>query len=254
MTKRDVGRMVTESLMECHSYERALELASRPLTLSQELQQPDRRELDDAVFELLGVRSAAERKTLLDRLYTETAAHFRAIRVTEIQKMEDRAKGEKQRFTAAEQAADTWDALDLTDLMPLHDWVRTHVTGTTQDILVPDERPVYLGTGSMFDQETVYFGKKRQQHIVCSSQGTAELLIRIADLGVSGSLALPADNSKAMNLLNQLNQRHDKACARFQELVESRTSDPDMQDQIFKILQRWFVLGRSKANTTLSLD
>ena len=254
MTKRDVGRMVTESLMDCHSYERALELASRPLTLSQELRQLDRRELDDAVFELLGVSSAAERKSLIDRLYTETAAHFRAIRVTEIQKMQDRAKGEKQRFTAAEQAADTWDALDLTDLMPLQDWVRNHVTGTTQEIPIPDERPVHLGTGSMFDQETVYFGKKRQQHIVCSSQGTAELLTRIADLGLSGLLDLPTDHNKATNLLDQVNERHNKACARFQELVESRTSDLDMQDQIFKILQRWFVLGRSRTNASFPVD
>src|SRR5208337_3149485 len=42
MTKRDVGRMVDESFMDCHSYPRALELASRPLALSEELRQPDR--------------------------------------------------------------------------------------------------------------------------------------------------------------------------------------------------------------------
>jgi hypothetical protein len=64
------------------------------------LRQPDRRQLDDAVFELLGVKSATQRKVLIDRLYAETAAHFRAIRVTEIQKMEDRAKGGKSRFTS----------------------------------------------------------------------------------------------------------------------------------------------------------
>ena len=71
MTKRDVGRMVDESLMECHSYQWALKLAARPLALSEELRQPDRRQLDEAVFEVLGVTRAADRKSLVDRLYSE---------------------------------------------------------------------------------------------------------------------------------------------------------------------------------------
>ena len=64
--------------------QRALNLATRPLAFSQELRQLDRRELDDAVFELLAVASATERRLSIDRLYTETATHFRAIRSTEI--------------------------------------------------------------------------------------------------------------------------------------------------------------------------
>jgi hypothetical protein len=55
MQKRVVGRLVDESFMACHSYHRALELAARPLALSKELRQPDRRKLDEFVFELLGV-------------------------------------------------------------------------------------------------------------------------------------------------------------------------------------------------------
>jgi hypothetical protein len=94
MTRRTVGGLVDESLMDCHSYRRALELATRPLALSEELRQQDRRDLDDAVFELLGVESEVERRVLVNRLHQETALHFRAIRITEIQKMEDRAKGE----------------------------------------------------------------------------------------------------------------------------------------------------------------
>ena len=53
MGKRRVGRLVEEQLMECHSPERARRLAAGPLVLSRELQQPDRRDLDDAVFQLL---------------------------------------------------------------------------------------------------------------------------------------------------------------------------------------------------------
>ena len=254
MTKRDIGRLVEEAFMDCHSYERALELAARPLALSDELHQADRRELDDAVFELLGVESAKERKILIDRLYGETAAHFRAIRVTEIQKLEDRAKGEKQRFTASEQAADAWDALDLTDRTPLSDWVRTQVLGAGHQFEIPDERPVYLANGSIFDHETVYFGKKRQEHVVCSSREQAELLVRIANLGVTGFQILPPDDDAASKLLAALEGRHSSAMARIKQIVESRTADPEIREDVLKILERWFVLGRPKTNGKMPVN
>jgi type I restriction-modification system DNA methylase subunit len=250
MRKRKVGRLVDESLMDCHSYRRALELAVRPLALSEELRQQDRRDLDDAVFELLGVSEEADRRALVERLHQETAAHFRAIRVTEIQKMEDRAKGEKREFTTEEQAADAWDALDLTDLVPLADWVRNHASGPVREIMIPDERPVDLAINSMFDHETVYFGKKRQEHVVCQSRGTAELLARMANLGASGLQVLPIDDNSAKRLLEEIEQRHELASARLRELVESRTSDPDTQDEVFKVLERWFVLGRSQKSSS----
>ncbi|MGH9599947.1 MAG: HsdM family class I SAM-dependent methyltransferase [Terracidiphilus sp.] len=245
MKKRNVGGMVEESLMECHSYRRALELASRPIALSEELRQGDRRQLDDAVFELLGVESAQERRAMVDRLYDETAAHFRAIRVTEIQKTEDRRRSGGQRFTAGEQAADAWDALDISDLTPLSDWARNNATAPVQEIAIPDERPVYLGEGSMFDHEVVYFGKRRQEHVVCPSLGTARLLARMAEFGVTGPQVLPSEGEAAMGLLSELEARHEMASARLRELVESRTSDPSTQDEVLAVLERWFVLGRS---------
>src|SRR5262249_22901972 len=122
MWKREIGRLVEDSLIDCHTYERALELAKRPVTLPQELTQSDRRDLDDAVFELLGVADAKERSRLVDRLYLETALHFRDVRVTEIQKMEDRRSGGSTKFAVADHAADAWDALDLTDVSPLAEW------------------------------------------------------------------------------------------------------------------------------------
>lgn len=245
ISKRDVGRLVEESLMECHSYERAVHIAARPIELSQELQQPDRRELDDAVFELLGVRSAANRRELVDRLHRETAQHFRSIRVMEIQKMEDRRGGGSQRFSVTDQAADIWDAVDLTDLTPLLEWVRNHAGKRTGEFEIPDERPAHLDTGGMFDEETVYFGKKRERHLECPSRGTAEIIQRIAMLGVTGPVTVPTENDDAMKLLDKLEHRHKKAVDRLRELVESRTSDEEQQKDVLQILIRWYVIGRT---------
>ena len=92
--------------MECKSSERAKKLAENPIELPEELKQPDRRALDLAVFELLGVSNASEREKLVDELHWETANHFRQIRIVEIQKQEQRAKSEGREFRTDELAAD----------------------------------------------------------------------------------------------------------------------------------------------------
>jgi hypothetical protein len=247
MSKRDIGRLVEEDLMDCHSYDRARELSARPLALSRELQQADRRELDDAVFELLGVTSAVERKKLVDRLHAETAAHFRAIRVTEIQKMEDRAKGGKTAFAADEQAADAWDAADLDDLVPLADWTGQQTSGTAVAKLdLPEQRPVRRGD-DMYDESTVYFGKRSAAHVICPGRGAAELVARMAELGVSGEVRVPKADAAAIKLMDRLNARHAKAVARLTELAASRSGDAQQQEQIVAVLTRWFVQGRPGA-------
>jgi hypothetical protein len=74
---RPIGRLVEEGLMDCHSPDRAEVIASEPLNLADELCRDDRRALDDAVFELLGVKDAGKRQDLVIKLYKETAHHFR---------------------------------------------------------------------------------------------------------------------------------------------------------------------------------
>jgi len=248
MQKRQVTGMIEEALMDCHSYGRAMELASRPVVLARELQQPDRRELDDAVFELLGVSDAAERAALIDRLYEETALHFRAIRVTEIQKMEDRAKGGQSKFAVADHAADAWDALDLTDLTPLAEWVKANAAGECEEIEIPSERPVHLPESDLFDSLAVYFGGKRHHHVVCNSHGQAELLARMAELGVTGSVQIPTDEARAKDLLEKINKRHELAAQRLRELAASRSGNTEMQEEVFNLLERWFVVGKPSSN------
>jgi len=38
--------------------------------------------------------------------------------------------------------------------------------------------------------------------------------------------------------------RHDAAVAQLRDLAERHTGDGAMRDQIFKVLERWFVLGK----------
>ncbi len=244
MCKRNVGHMVEESLKQAHSYARAMKIAAGPITLPDELLQADRRELDDAVFELLGVTDAAERSQWIDRLYEAVTLHFRDIRVTEIQKMEDRRRGDKAKFSTTDLAADAWDAIDLTDLTPLAEWVKGKTKTDEKEFEIPSERPVQLDSGGMFDTQTVYFGKARRQHIVYTSRGQAELIARMAELGVTGGVKVPRTNEHAMKLLDALNYRHAAAAKRLKELADSRSGDSETQEEVFKLLERWYVLGK----------
>ena len=90
---------------------------------------PDRRALDLAVFELLGVTDEKEREALCDELYRETAGHFRQIRVVELQKQEQRAGTQGREFRTDELAADLWDALTDAEKQPLAEWISAQTSG-----------------------------------------------------------------------------------------------------------------------------
>lgn len=249
MQPRSVGRLVEEQLMDCHSPERARRIAEGPVVLSIELGQPDRRELDEAVFEALGVTEQSRRAELVERLHHETALHFRQIRVVEIQKMEQRKKSVSRKFSAEELAEDLWDAVDLEDFTPIREWVAKQ-PGASVTVTIPDSSPASLASPSvMFDSETVYFGKDRKKHLVCSSREEAELVKLLADLQVHGDVALPPNASAAAQLREKIEERITHARARFTELAQSRTSLEEKQDEVVDLLIQWFASGEKAQKT-----
>jgi hypothetical protein len=93
MQEREVTELLESPLRECTTTEEVLKAENLPLEMPEELEREDRRRLDDAVFELLGVSDAKRRRKLVDSLYREMTLHTRAIRVVEVQKMEQRRHG-----------------------------------------------------------------------------------------------------------------------------------------------------------------
>jgi len=67
----------------------------------------------------------------------------------------------------------------------------------------------------------------------------------MAELGVSSQVYLPNDNANAMKLLDKLNHRHAVATERLRQLADSRTGDNESREQVFKLLERWYVVGKS---------
>jgi hypothetical protein len=120
--------------------------------------------------------------------------------------------------------------------------------------IIPEERPAAVSQDMLFSPNTVYFGKGRKNYIDCPSRGQAELVARLANLEISGEVKLPFSLSASLKLLERLERRISRVRERFQSLVESRTGDERIREQLIDVLERWFVLGRAPSDSAQSAD
>ncbi|MBI4662499.1 MAG: N-6 DNA methylase [Verrucomicrobia bacterium] len=254
LCQRDTGPMVEAEFMDCHSTERAKKLAEKPVSLPWELQQPDRRELDLAVFELLGVADAKEGAALCDELYRETAAHFRQIRVVEIQKQEQRARAEGREFRTDELAADLWDALTDGEKQPLTEWLAAQATYGTR-FVVPEGKPHIPDATDFLDANTVFFRQSNGEKpvsLALPSRSHAEMVFTLARLGFHGAIRLPETERDARELGERLVARLASITERANHLARSRTSDERRATDLAGLLQHWMIYGKPTKSPKLS--
>jgi hypothetical protein len=243
MQGRRVTHLVEQELLDCHTADEVREAARLPLHLPAELQQKDRRELDDAVFELLGVNDTAQRTKLIDQLYEELTKHFRAVRIVEVQKMEQRRHGNSRQVNARDLAADAWEELEPELRTPLASWVAENLVKTTV-VQIP-EGPVRIPEEThFFEAHIVFFGSKPAVSIECDSREQAELLYAIAVAGVRGEVLLPVSADASRKLATELSIRVSRVRNRLGVLAESRAGSDKTRAQVFDLLFRWAIHGR----------
>ncbi|MGO8699336.1 MAG: class I SAM-dependent DNA methyltransferase [Limisphaerales bacterium] len=253
LCERDTRPLVEEEFMECHSAERARKLAEKPIGLPAELQTKDRRALDLAVFELLGVADANERETLCDELYHETAAHFRQIRVGEIQKQEQRARSEGREFRTDELSVDLWDALAEAEKQPLAEWLASRTSGG-KTFTIPDGQASLPDANDFLDATTVFFrqsaaGKAKAAPMPTPSRSHAEIIHTLAQLNLHGAVRLPETESAARELKELLDARLAAIAERASHLARSRSSDEHKAADLAGLLRHWMIHGRPRKQT-----
>ena len=217
-----------------------------------ELTMPDRRALDLAVFELLGVSDPAEREKLCDELYHETANHFRQIRIVEVQKQEQRAGTADREFRTDELAADLWDSLPDEDKQPLVEWLAAQVKasdGFTVD--VPEGHANLPDANDMLDANTIFFrhskgGKAGAPPLALPSRAHAEMVFTLARRNFHGALPLPKSEKAAQTLQTGLTQRLVALAAKADELARSRTGDEKRATELAALLEFWLVHGKPR--------
>jgi methylase of polypeptide subunit release factors len=245
MGARPVTHMVQESMLRCHTEELMREILTRPVELSKELQQPDRRDLDDAVLEMIGIKNPRERTKILEELYAQTAAYYRHQRTLEIQGMRNRANANRKQISPRDLAASIWDSLtDAERGEPVANWIKTrwpsHVT-----VAIPDGKPSARGADDMFSPASVSFrqGAKTIEQTYASPEQAA-LVAELANLEYRGDISIPDTAAACQDCRNQLAARLTRARNRFAELAASRTGQPPMQEKVIFTLLHWYTHSR----------
>ncbi len=243
LSKRDTQPMVEEQFMACRSSERVQKLKELPISLPAELRMDDRRDLDLAVFELIGVSDANERQKLCDQLYLETAKHFREIRVVEIKKQEQRAKSQDRGLRIDELALDVWDALTEDERLSIPEWIESNFP---RDWLAttPDGSAKLPDADDMLDAATVFFTSTRgtrATRLNCPTRAHAEVIYQLAKLGIRGDISLP---NPAEKLAADLSLRLSSIDRRADELARSRSTDESRIEDLAALLKHWMILGK----------
>ena len=260
LSKRDTQPMVEEEFMDCRDSKRIKKLAEKPVKLPIELTMPDRRALDLAVFELLGVSSAAEREKLCDELYFETANHFRQIRIVEVQKQEQRAGGEDREFRTDELAADLWDSLPEEDKQPLAAWLAVHEKATENfTVNVPEGQTSLPDASDMLDANTIFFRQAKGSKSVTPclalpSRAHAEIVFALTQRSLHGAMPLPKSEKAALALQSRLTERLNDMATKANELARSRTGDEKKATELAALLESWLVHGKPRREAKQSND
>jgi methylase of polypeptide subunit release factors len=252
LCERKAGSMLEEAFSERLSSGRIKKLAENPVGLPNELKMADRRDLDLAVFELLGVKDAREREKLVDELYYETTNHFRQIRIVEVQKQEQRAKSDGREFRTDELATDLWDSLHEEDKLSLAAWLTKQVAHGVP-VSIPEGEARLPDASDFLEASTVFFrlpgaDKSPFKPLQLQSRPHAELVHFASQHGIHGNFALPKTQNAARELFTNATARFKKLTGKADELARSRTSDERKAIDLSRLLLHWMIHGKPGAS------
>jgi len=246
MSKRKVTQLVEDRLMKCHSVEHMREILETPSELPEELRCEDRKELDDAVLELIGITQPDERQKFLGELYRQTSDYYRHQRTLEIQGARNRSVNSREQIGPPDLAGSIWDSLsDKEKGVPVQAWINTHFSGRVP-VEIPDGKAVAVGAQDFFDSAAVNFrqGATTVQKSYANA-AQAALVAELAGHEIRGSVELPAEAEACVRCLTQLQGELKAVEARFRLLAGSRTGQVPMQDKVTMILMHWFIQGKA---------
>lgn len=179
-------------------------------------------------------------------MYLETTKYYRYQRTQDIQAMENRSGGNNNRFGAQDLAESIWHSLPEAEKgASVPEWIKSTFRNTGV-VEIPEGKPEALGASDMFNPTTVIFrGDKDTHQISYASPEQAELVSKVARMGVRGLIAVPKSPSDCHECLKQLDARLSIAQERFAEMAALRTGTHLLQEKTSALLMHWYVHGKS---------
>jgi hypothetical protein len=238
--KRESLQFVSERRLREMSYSLKGQKAGLDALSDQcELDMPDRRELDDAVLEMLGVKTKKHRDQLIDELYAYLREFFELTRQKEekaiINKQKSKRRGPARPSDIAAQILDVIRE-EQPDLLRQyeHDFLDKSKPFDTFEI--PPGCSVL-----QFDMLSAYAveflkGRKRQVLIEAQSRVQRDLLALLGESGVSGWVRVPHEDTECHRVLAEYERFVRDRERQLIILVQERTSDEEMQKKIYEAL------------------
>ena len=210
--------------------------------LYEEFTLDDRRDLDDATLEILGIEDAAERAALRDRLYRDVTSLQKAIREREIIAQRDRARS-SQRAAATPQymAEELWSEHEssLNLLQFPEDFVTRPNEGDVFDL---PSGEVVVGTalmdiGDMLEVGKIRVGGRDGEVLDVGSVSKGRFLEALSLCHRAGQVRLPSD-PVCDDAVSSFDQYRVELRQRCTQLAQQRASDQRRQRAIVAALLR----------------
>ncbi|PZV10380.1 MAG: SAM-dependent methyltransferase, partial [Leptolyngbya sp.] len=201
-----------------------------------ELTQPDRRQLDDAVLEMMGIRSLAERTKILDELYSYLADFFEWTRQKEEKAIQNKNRSNRRRgVRPSDIAREIFVQIEQNNgaLLRTYDDFLDHSQPFNTYEVPKDGKPKRLD--SLFQQFAIEFVVKTQASIVVKTGSDArrELLLLVVQQGTGDFVRIPLDDDLCLQLHSQYSSFLKQRADSLRAMVEERTADPELQEKIY---------------------
>jgi hypothetical protein len=232
---RQIQPFLEMAFADCKSYKQALVMEGSPVELPGELIAADRRELDDAALELIGIGDAQERASMRERLYSEVALFYRQVRLLELQAIENKKRANKGGVVSARDVAqEIFDALEPAQVRRFpDDFLPDRAPVDTVEL--PEGKAKLYDRADFYDADALAVGKGK---ITLRHHAQAELAKLHADLHRTGFIKLPVEAKLCDRMRRDWEQYAEKMRADFQSLAMGRTDDEERQEEIVEELNR----------------
>ena len=248
------GRKALQFLSERRLREMAYSQAGKQAELKQlsdecELDMPDRRALDHAVLQMMGVGPKKRRDDLIFGLHEYLWHLFESVRSKEEKAIVNKRRAKRRGPTSVREIA-TQIYETITDEQP--QWLRTyepHFLDTSKPFdtydLPSEGRPEVHA--DMYSNHEVRFRKRPKTiagYVVAATAPQAELLKLLAENGTRDIVRVPHEEAECVRVTDAYRAFLAKRSRAIRDLIAERTADEDIQE---KILQALMVLLHGRA-------
>jgi hypothetical protein len=205
-----------------------------------ELDMVDRRELDDALLELIGIASKKERADILDHLYSYLRDHFELARRKEELGIQNRNTSRRLGAVRPEDLAEEIMERIRREqpyMLRAYDFfLDKSKPYVTVEVPLDGEPKPYKG---LFHEHGVEFvkGKKSLAIVELKNDAQVSLAMTLVGNGVRGLVRLPINAADSSTMAKLVTAHIAQSGAKLRELVEDRTSDEDMQASVTDLVR-----------------